>query len=81
MLTQVSLRKFLSKTFVKLLFADLLKRIGVDDKIKSNYQHSLGVTAFLTKLHISLIFHWASQSVSSFLFRISGAINAGDHHC
>ena len=57
MLTQVSLRKFLSKTFVKLLFADLLKRIGVDDKIKSNYQHSLGVAAFLTKLNISLIFH------------------------
>ena len=41
MLTQVSSRKFLSNTFAKLLFADLLKRIGVDGLRKLNYQHSL----------------------------------------
>ena len=49
MLIQVSLRKFLSKTFVKLLFADLLKRIGMDDLRKLNYQHSLMLAALLTK--------------------------------
>ena len=45
MLIQVSLRKFLSKTFVKLLLADLLKKIGVDDLRKlPNFIYPLFLT-------------------------------------
>ena len=37
LLIQISLKKVLTTTFVKLLFADLLQRIGVDNLCKLNY--------------------------------------------
>ena len=44
MLIQVLFRKFLCKTSVKLLFANLLKRSEVDDLLKFNH-HSLVLAA------------------------------------